>query len=93
GSSSSDSLEGQSCDYASKSYDAVVFDVLKVTPEEFAPVKPFLKEINPEYSLEGLMLKLKLQPGSSFSCDLLSSFCTLRVDRGCWLWGDPLAKC
>lgn len=36
GSSSSDSLEGQSCDYASKSYDAVVFDVLKVTPEEFA---------------------------------------------------------
>lgn len=36
GSSSSDSLEGQSCDHASKSYDAVVFDVLKVTPEEFA---------------------------------------------------------
>lgn len=36
GSSSSDSLEGQSCDFASKSYDAVVFDVLKVTPEEFA---------------------------------------------------------
>ena len=23
--------------------------------------QPFLKEINPEYSLEGLMLKLKLQ--------------------------------
>ncbi|ELR49725.1 hypothetical protein M91_05661 [Bos mutus] len=40
GSSSSDSLEGQSCDYASKSYDAVVFDVLKVTPEEFAPESP-----------------------------------------------------
>ena len=25
------------------------------------PNQPFLKEINPEYSLEGLMLKLKLQ--------------------------------
>ena len=25
-------------------------------------IKPILKEINPEYSLEGLMLKLKLQP-------------------------------
>ena len=24
-------------------------------------IKPILKEINPEYSLEGLMLKLKLQ--------------------------------
>ena len=25
------------------------------------PVNPQLKEVNPEYSLEGLMLKLKLQ--------------------------------
>ena len=25
------------------------------------PIKVFLKEISPEYSLEGLMLKLKLQ--------------------------------
>ena len=37
-SSSSDSLDGSCVDYA-KSYDAVVFDVLKVTPEEFAVSK------------------------------------------------------
>ncbi|XP_021546863.1 ras-specific guanine nucleotide-releasing factor RalGPS1 isoform X4 [Neomonachus schauinslandi] len=53
GSSSSDSLEGQSCDYASKSYDAVVFDVLKVSPEEFASQItlmdiPVFKAIQPE---------------------------------------------
>ncbi|XP_032491704.1 ras-specific guanine nucleotide-releasing factor RalGPS1 isoform X9 [Phocoena sinus] len=53
GSSSSDSLEGQGCDYASKSYDAVVFDVLKVTPEEFASQItlmdiPVFKAIQPE---------------------------------------------
>lgn len=34
-SSSSDSLDGPCVDY-DKSYDAVIFDVLKVTPEEFA---------------------------------------------------------
>ncbi|XP_068105300.1 ras-specific guanine nucleotide-releasing factor RalGPS1 isoform X2 [Hyperolius riggenbachi] len=53
GSSSSDSLEGQSSDYANKSYDAVVFDVLKVTPEEFASQitlmdAPVFKAILPE---------------------------------------------
>ncbi|VFV41561.1 ral gef with ph domain and sh3 [Lynx pardinus] len=55
GSSSSDSLEGQGCDYASKSYDAVVFDVLKVSPEEFASQItlmdiPVFKAIQPEVS-------------------------------------------
>lgn len=34
-SSSTESLDGPGVDYA-KSYDAVVFDVLKVTPGEFA---------------------------------------------------------
>ncbi|XP_074017446.1 ras-specific guanine nucleotide-releasing factor RalGPS1 isoform X3 [Numenius arquata] len=53
GSSSSDSLEGRSSDYANKSYDAVVFDVLKVTPEEFASQitlmdMPVFKAIQPE---------------------------------------------
>ncbi|KAM9371068.1 ras-specific guanine nucleotide-releasing factor RalGPS1 isoform 2-T2 [Phaethornis superciliosus] len=53
GSSSSDSLEGQSSDFANKSYDAVVFDVLKVTPEEFASQitlmdMPVFKAIQPE---------------------------------------------
>ncbi|XP_003227638.1 ras-specific guanine nucleotide-releasing factor RalGPS1 isoform X2 [Anolis carolinensis] len=53
GSSSSDSLEGRSSDYAHKSYDAVVFDVLKVTPEEFASQitlmdTPVFKAIQPE---------------------------------------------
>ncbi|KAM4697103.1 ras-specific guanine nucleotide-releasing factor RalGPS1 isoform 3-T3 [Rhinophrynus dorsalis] len=55
GSSSSDSLDGQSSDYANKSYDAVVFDVLKVTPEEFASQitlmdAPVFKAILPEVS-------------------------------------------
>uniref|UniRef100_A0A8C5BTU7 Ras-specific guanine nucleotide-releasing factor RalGPS1 n=1 Tax=Gadus morhua TaxID=8049 RepID=A0A8C5BTU7_GADMO len=51
-SSSSDSLDGSCVDYA-KSYDAVVFDVLKVTPEEFASQitlmdAPVFKAIQPE---------------------------------------------
>ena len=31
------------------------------SPLDSKEIKPVLKEINPEYSLEGLMLKLKLQ--------------------------------
>ena len=31
------------------------------SPLDCQEIKPVLKEINPEYSLEGLMLKLKLQ--------------------------------
>ncbi|XP_066499785.1 ras-specific guanine nucleotide-releasing factor RalGPS1 isoform X1 [Hoplias malabaricus] len=51
-SSSSESLDGRSLDSA-KSYDAVVFDVLKVTPEEFAGQitlmdVPVFKAIQPE---------------------------------------------
>ncbi|KAK2840922.1 hypothetical protein Q7C36_012501 [Tachysurus vachellii] len=51
-SSSSESLDWQSLDSA-KSYDAVVFDVLKVTPEEFAGQitlmdAPVFKAIQPE---------------------------------------------
>uniref|UniRef100_A0A2K6GRJ1 Ral GEF with PH domain and SH3 binding motif 1 n=1 Tax=Propithecus coquereli TaxID=379532 RepID=A0A2K6GRJ1_PROCO len=66
GSSSSDSLEGQSCDYASKSYDAVVFDVLKVTPEEFASQItlmdiPVFKAIQPEKGQPAGMEKSSLQ--------------------------------
>uniref|UniRef100_A0A8C1WAT5 Ral GEF with PH domain and SH3 binding motif 1 n=1 Tax=Cyprinus carpio TaxID=7962 RepID=A0A8C1WAT5_CYPCA len=49
---SSVSVDGPSADYA-KSYDAVVFDVLKVTPEEFASQitlmdAPVFKAIQPE---------------------------------------------
>ena len=35
--------------------------VLEKSPLDCKEIKPILKEINPEYSLEGLMLKLKLQ--------------------------------
>ena len=38
--------------------------VLEKTPEsplDSKEIKPVFREINPEYSLEGLMLKLKLQ--------------------------------
>uniref|UniRef100_A0A6Q2XT38 Ras-specific guanine nucleotide-releasing factor RalGPS1 n=1 Tax=Esox lucius TaxID=8010 RepID=A0A6Q2XT38_ESOLU len=52
GSSSLESLDGSGLDF-SKSYDAVVFDVLKVTPEEFASQitlmdAPVFKAIQPE---------------------------------------------
>ncbi|XP_052454509.1 ras-specific guanine nucleotide-releasing factor RalGPS1 isoform X2 [Carassius gibelio] len=52
GSDSSVSVDGPSADYV-KSYDAVVFDVLKVTPEEFASQitlmdAPVFKAIQPE---------------------------------------------
>ncbi|XP_051966153.1 ras-specific guanine nucleotide-releasing factor RalGPS1-like isoform X2 [Xyrauchen texanus] len=52
GSNSSLSVDGLSADYA-KTYDAVVFDVLKVTPEEFASQitlmdAPVFKAIQPE---------------------------------------------
>uniref|UniRef100_A0A672KG96 Ral GEF with PH domain and SH3 binding motif 1 n=1 Tax=Sinocyclocheilus grahami TaxID=75366 RepID=A0A672KG96_SINGR len=51
-SAASVSVDGPSADYA-KSYDAVVFDVLKVTPEEFASQitlmdAPVFKAIQPE---------------------------------------------
>lgn len=51
-SSSSESLDGRSLDSA-KSFDAVVFDMLKVTPEEFASQitlmdSPVFKAIQPE---------------------------------------------
>ena len=35
--------------------------VLEKSPLDSKEIKPIIKEINPEYSLEGLMLKLKLQ--------------------------------
>ena len=35
--------------------------VLEKSPLDCKEIKPILKEIKPEYSLEGLMLKLKLQ--------------------------------
>ena len=40
---------------------AVVLEKTLESPLKRKEVKPVLKEINPEYSLEGLMLKLKLQ--------------------------------
>ena len=32
-----------------------------LSPLDCKEIQPFIKEISPEYSLEGLMLKLKLQ--------------------------------
>ena len=39
----------------------VVLEKTLESPLDYKEIKPVLKEINPEYSLEGLMLKLKLQ--------------------------------
>ena len=43
--------------------------------------QPFLKEINPEYSLEGLMLKLKLQYFSHLMQRVDSLEKTLRLGK------------
>uniref|UniRef100_A0A8C9AN91 Ral GEF with PH domain and SH3 binding motif 1 n=1 Tax=Prolemur simus TaxID=1328070 RepID=A0A8C9AN91_PROSS len=87
GSSSSDSLEGQSCDYASKSYDAVVFDVLKVTPEEFASQItlmdiPVFKAIQPEKSPAGMEDSLQKSAVSYGPHDTLQFRKTLPVGSG-----------
>ena len=41
--------------------NCVVLEQILKSPLDSKEIKPVLKEINPEYSLEGLMLKLKLQ--------------------------------
>uniref|UniRef100_A0A8C9K766 Ral GEF with PH domain and SH3 binding motif 1 n=1 Tax=Panthera tigris altaica TaxID=74533 RepID=A0A8C9K766_PANTA len=86
GSSSSDSLEGQGCDYASKSYDAVVFDVLKVSPEEFASQItlmdiPVFKAIQPEgdSGMGDSLLKYTISSGPH---DTLQCRTTLPVGSG-----------
>jgi len=40
--------------------NCVVLEQILKSPLDSKEIKPVLKEINPEYSLEGLMLKLKL---------------------------------
>uniref|UniRef100_A0A8C3WTT0 Ral GEF with PH domain and SH3 binding motif 1 n=1 Tax=Catagonus wagneri TaxID=51154 RepID=A0A8C3WTT0_9CETA len=87
GSSSSDSLEGQSCDYASKSYDAVVFDVLKVTPEEFASQItlmdiPVFKAIQPEDRPAGMEDSPLKTASSGQAHDTLQFRKTLLVGSG-----------
>ena len=41
--------------------EIVVLEKTTESPLDSKEIKPIIKEINPEYSLEGLMLKLKLQ--------------------------------
>ena len=43
------------------SYYGEVLEKTLESPLDYKKIKLLLKEINPEYSLEGLMLKLKLQ--------------------------------
>ena len=42
-------------------FQTVVLEKMLESPLESKEIKPILNEISPEYSLEGLMLKLKLQ--------------------------------
>ena len=42
-------------------FRSIVLDKTLESPLDCKEIRPILKEFNPEYSLEGLMLKLKLQ--------------------------------
>ena len=64
-------------------------------PLDSKEIQPFLKEISPEYSLEGLMLKLKLQNFGHLMQRTDSLEKTLRlssVAQSCLILCDPMNR-
>ena len=73
----------------------MVLEEILESPFDCKEIRPILKEINPKYSVEGLMLKLKLQYfGHPMGiADSLEKTLTLGKIDGRRRWGQQRIRC